>query len=157
MATISHLSGLISTHRVCFVALLEPMLDMTKVESVRMQLQMDHLWVNPLAPGKIWAFWNSSTTITPWHDTPQCSSFEISGIGGSTSYISVVYASCDEIVRRDLWQDVVDLSSRISQPWLIGGTSMRFCIPRRRLGEVPWMLLLLYSFRTLSTQPVCLK
>ena len=55
-------------------------------------------------------------------DTAQSSSFWVCVAPTMQFYFTVVYASTDRLVRRDLWIDLLNFTAAIGDiPWLVGG------------------------------------
>ena len=120
-STLNHLKGMICKFKIPFVALLEPMLAGDKASRIMTKLKMDQVWCNSVADNKIWTFWDNSISVSHYNDTSQVSTFRVKNGLNEEVYLSVVYAACDRTPRRDLWVDMLNLSSGIDQPWLIGG------------------------------------
>ena len=120
-STVNHLNKLIRKHKVSLVCISEPKLLKEKANDIKLQLGMDQIWVNQYSETKLWTFWRDSISVTHMVDTTQSSSFLIKNEDNIAFYFTGIYASCDKIIRRDLWVDLLNFSSSCDLPWVLGG------------------------------------
>ncbi|XP_020704255.2 uncharacterized protein LOC110115380 [Dendrobium catenatum] len=74
------------------------------------------------SPGRIWLKWNTNTvSFKPLFTSSQLVHGMVSTNSNEHFYIFVVYASNNLEERRNLWNDILEISSSISLPWLILG------------------------------------
>ncbi|XP_060202918.1 uncharacterized protein LOC132631354 [Lycium barbarum] len=72
--------------------------------------------------GKIWIFVDAEIQVEIMRDTEQLLSCRFTYLGdGQELVLTVVYASTDRSGRIALWEDLYDMSSHITIPWLVGG------------------------------------
>ncbi|XP_060195363.1 uncharacterized protein LOC132624632 [Lycium barbarum] len=72
--------------------------------------------------GKIWIFVDAEIQVEIMRDTEQLLSCRFTHLGdGQELVLTVVYASTDRSGRIALWEDLYDMSSHITIPWLVGG------------------------------------
>ncbi|XP_060211633.1 uncharacterized protein LOC132639172 [Lycium barbarum] len=72
--------------------------------------------------GKIWIFVDAEIQVEIMRDTEQLLSCRFTHLGdGQELALTVVYASTDRSGRIALWEDLYDMSSHITIPWLVGG------------------------------------
>ncbi|XP_060202667.1 uncharacterized protein LOC132631084 [Lycium barbarum] len=72
--------------------------------------------------GKIWIFVDAEIQVEIMRDTEQLLSCRFTHLGdGQELVLTVVYASTDRNGRIALWEDLYDMSSHITIPWLVGG------------------------------------
>ncbi|XP_060182863.1 uncharacterized protein LOC132612790 [Lycium barbarum] len=72
--------------------------------------------------GKIWIFVDAEIQVEIMRDTEQLLSCRFTHLGdGQELVLTVVYASTDRTGRIALWEDLYDMSSHITIPWLVGG------------------------------------
>ena len=125
--TVNHLNNLVTTHKASLIAVLEPMVDVSKAEEIKRKLNMDSIWVNLDAEAKIWVLWNSSISIQHISDTSQSSTFLVTSSTTKLAYYSFVYGSNDRLLRRDLWVDLINFSANLTMPWVVGGDFNAVC------------------------------
>ncbi|XP_060184825.1 uncharacterized protein LOC132614395 [Lycium barbarum] len=72
--------------------------------------------------GKIWIFVDAEIQVEIMRDTEQLLSCRFTHLGdGQELVLTVVYASTDRSGRIALWEELYDMSSHITVPWLVGG------------------------------------
>ena len=82
---------------------------------------MDGCWANSVS-NKIWIFWDNTINVSHVVDTNQSSTFWVCVNQSVKCFFTVVYASTDRLVRRNLWVDLLNFTaSQDDSPWLVGG------------------------------------
>ncbi|XP_060210833.1 uncharacterized protein LOC132637818 [Lycium barbarum] len=103
-----------------YVALLEPFQHVRHIDMYKLWLNMGTSWHN--VNGKIWIFVDAEIQVEIMRDTEQLLSCRFTHLGdGQELVLTVVYASTDRSGRIALWEDLYDMSSHITIPWLVGG------------------------------------
>ncbi|XP_060202706.1 uncharacterized protein LOC132631120 [Lycium barbarum] len=103
-----------------YVALLEPFQHVRHIDMYKLWLNMGTSWHN--VNGKIWLFVDAEIQVEIMRDTEQLLSCRFTHLGdGQELVLTVVYASTDRSGRIALWEDLYDMSSHITIPWLVGG------------------------------------
>ncbi|XP_060202778.1 uncharacterized protein LOC132631203 [Lycium barbarum] len=103
-----------------YVALLEPFQHVRHIDMYKLWLNMGTTWHN--VNGKIWIFVDAEIQVEIMRDTEKLLSCRFTHLGdGQELVLTVVYASTDRSGRIALWEDLYDMSSHITIPWLVGG------------------------------------
>lgn len=90
---------------------------------------------------KIWFIWNSNFNITVVKDTDQHITCKISHYNTSNSfYLTTVYAKCRSSFRKELWEDMVDFSNSINEPWAILGDFNVITNVEEKIGGSPYRI-----------------
>ncbi|KAG5592791.1 hypothetical protein H5410_043305 [Solanum commersonii] len=98
----------------------EPMVNARKIDRFKRILEHQHCAHN--ISNKIWIFWNNDHQIDILKDKDQHMLLHISKVQPIISFhISVVYAKCDEELRRELWDDLRDIANNVNGPWGVIG------------------------------------
>ena len=117
--TLRRLKNNIRMHGVQFVALSEPKLDVSRVESIRMRLSFDYAIIN--VSEDLWIFYNCPFVCSIVGNSNQHISLSIQHPWLSGPMIfSFVHALCSVEGRRDLWEKLL-ADKPYSLPWCIGG------------------------------------
>ncbi|KAL2526288.1 Uncharacterized protein Adt_11342 [Abeliophyllum distichum] len=87
-------------------------------ESVQLVLDID----SHNESDTIWCFWNLGTTVTLIVNHPQFLHIKVEDPRlARPLFITLVYASCSPVRRRDLWAGLHQISLSVDGPWIIGG------------------------------------
>ncbi|KAM3327342.1 hypothetical protein P3S67_002468 [Capsicum chacoense] len=107
-------------NKVSFVAILDPSVDMSKIDGYRRFLGFQHCVAN--VNGKIWCFWNFLDHTEVVVDHEQHITLNMKEPNANTSvFITAVYAKCSTVERRYLWDSIESMNNNIDGPWCIGG------------------------------------
>lgn len=112
------------THKLDYVCISEPMVNLTSIlvtfwNSIGLQLISCN--VRDGSSPNIWLF---GSTSLPMPSVVHCSSQQITIMAShdnSNCYLSFVYASNSSAQRRILWQELVDVSNSIHDPFMVIG------------------------------------
>lgn len=86
-------------------------------------------------------FWTNDLNITILHDIEQhVTCYANHTNSGSNFHISLVYAKCRTILRRDLWEDLVSISNNSQRPWSIVGYFIVIAEVEEKLGGTLYRL-----------------
>ncbi|KAJ0088691.1 hypothetical protein Patl1_32423 [Pistacia atlantica] len=115
----NRLKSLVKKFGVSIVGILEPFAADDKMSRLAFVLGLPNHFSNAVVDGKIWIFWSDDCDWEVLSMTNQ----SISGIfrcGEENLFISFIYAKCNSIERRDLWQSLELVDSK-EDPWLVVG------------------------------------
>ena len=122
-STVRRLKYLVNVHKPHMVAVLEPMVDVNQGEDLKRSLGFDKFYTNNSGLAKIWVFGKASVqmeAVNVFNQALTVSLFD-SDIG-SMVYVTLVYASCDGVQRRSLWENLFSLAEMDYQcPWFVVG------------------------------------
>lgn len=97
---------------------------------------------------KIWLMWTNDINITILQDKEQHVHIKVDHNSCSSFDLSVVYAKCSEVLRRELWDDLITMAANIHDPWGVIAILTLF-LPKRKKLEVDltgwrkaWILLI---------------
>ena len=97
---------LVKSHQAKFVAICEPKLDVSRIESIRLRLNFDFVLVN--CSGDIWVFYNSPFVCSKvGNSCKHLSLFVQSPLMPGSIIMSFVHAKCSVEERRELWSNLV--------------------------------------------------
>ena len=114
------LKRIINKSNVSIVAIQEPMTDSQKINKLVHYLNFSNAVSN--CNGKIWILWNHNWNVQLVGDSEQILSLSISTDHLHSKHLfSCVYAKCNYIERRPLWDEIIHLSSAGYESWVIGG------------------------------------
>ncbi|XP_027151938.1 uncharacterized protein LOC113751992 [Coffea eugenioides] len=119
-----------------FVAICEPKLDVSRIESIRLRLHFDFVLVN--CSGDIWVFYNSPFVCSMVGNSSQHLSLSVqSPLMPGSIIMSFVHAKCSVEERRELWSNLV-ADKPSSLPWCIGGDFNVIMAPHEKRGGRPF-------------------
>ncbi|EOY34748.1 Uncharacterized protein TCM_042328 [Theobroma cacao] len=107
-------------HKIKILAILEPMVDISKAEFFRRKLGFEKVIVN--SSQKIWLFHSLELHSDIILDHPQCLHVRLTSPWLEKSFFATfVYAKCTRSERTFLWDCLRRLAADIEVPWLVGG------------------------------------
>ncbi|WMV54211.1 hypothetical protein MTR67_047596 [Solanum verrucosum] len=143
---------LVHINRVVYLAILEPLVNKTKIEGYRKFLGFQYCLAN--TNGKIWCFWNHLDQVEVIANEEQHITIKFKDRNGANSrYVSVIYAECTDRDRRDLWDSMENISRSINDPWCVGGDFNDIMDPDEKLGGKPHRANKCFDF--ISTMEAC--
>jgi len=102
-------------HQLSIIAILEPFLDKTHVQSFKNQLAMDQAVSN--CNGKIWLFWNTDIDCVILEEDEQQITCDIRHNELQTNFTyTFVYAKCKDHLRRPLWDRMLHHAAGNNNP-----------------------------------------
>lgn len=115
----------------------------TRVQETNMQMVLnnclpgwgvfDNYSVN--GAGRIWLCWKPTVGIVRCIDIHEQSiTVEVTKSSGTVLIVTMVYASTDGAKRRELWNNLVRLSSGINIPWIVLGDFNSILSSQERVG-----------------------
>ena len=111
------LKKLIKLHDVCFVAIQEPKLLVSKLNVFAKSIGLGYFCFNTLAERNIWILWDEKVQLNVLIEHAQVLTVELTFMNTEVFWISVVYASCDYVLRRSLWDHLIG----VDMPWVVVG------------------------------------
>lgn len=117
---IHRLKHLININKITFAAIIEPFVDMNKIEGYRKFLGFQYCKAN--INGKIWCFWSYFDQFEIIANEEQQLSINFKETAEEKGIvITTVYAKCTSVERRDHWSNFEYLNDIIDGPWCVGG------------------------------------
>ncbi|KAG2411217.1 hypothetical protein I3760_Q020500 [Carya illinoinensis] len=101
------------------IALAEPFLREDKIPTLLGKYNCDSFVTNERHSGKIWLLWNSDISIQWLNGSNQFVSVKVEE-NGFVFILTIVYAKCNPVERKNLWEDLVELSNG-NLPWILCG------------------------------------
>lgn len=118
--SLERLKTLKRQHKFPYMFLQEPKVYSRKIDKFKRRLGYTFCFHN--CSNKIWNFWSKDITIDIIEDREQHVLIHISHQHEPVNFhISVIYAKCEELHRIPLWNELRDISNRISGPWGVVG------------------------------------
>ena len=114
------LKKLIKIHNICLVAILEPKLLPTKLNTLCNSLGFSGFVANLAAEKYIWVLWDHRLKVNMVAAHEQALTMEVSFLGTEVFLVSFIYAKCDHVLRRPLWDHLASLQQS-SFSWMIVG------------------------------------
>ncbi|XP_042942745.1 uncharacterized protein LOC122276921 [Carya illinoinensis] len=113
------LDKLVRKLKLNLIMIAEPFADENRLDMLKNRLKFEHSFSNQCADGKLWVLWGGGLHITVTNFSSQHITISLV-INSQHYFISVVYARCSYLERRELWRslqmDVVE-----DTPWLCLG------------------------------------
>ncbi|XP_077222045.1 uncharacterized protein LOC143855875 [Tasmannia lanceolata] len=132
------LKALSKLHKLNFIVLLEPFLNELEVPKVAELLHFTNYMTNLNESSKIWILWDGSLSMSRVSSNNQALSVEIAHLqSGSEAFMTLIYASCSNVERRNLWSYFRDCSQSFSKAWAVGGDFNALLSPDEKLGGRP--------------------
>ncbi|OIS97414.1 hypothetical protein A4A49_04315 [Nicotiana attenuata] len=133
---IERLKLLKQIHKLSFISVLEPFLD---INTFKIQLSMHQ--VDPNVNDKIWVFWDKEfTTKVLDHDDQQLS-LEMKHVeNGNLFHLTVIYAKCKPVLRRPLWKVLKQKASTCSVPWCVIGDFNVIASVEEMIGGISYQM-----------------
>lgn len=119
MDSINRLKHLITLHKVNILSIIEPLIDKDKISSINLRLQFQNLVSNHRS--KIWIFGDDQVSCSVVNDSKQNLTLLWHHKKLNVEFLfTSVYAKCNKIKRRKLWNSLQHLNPQ-SLPWCVGG------------------------------------
>jgi len=107
-------------HKFNFIALMEPFQNASVINKYRRRLGMPFAKSN--FNGKIWIFVKEGYQVDINLDAEQHITIKVQDtILNKDFFVTLVYAKCDGVQRRALWEDIYQLHNSMGLLWIIGG------------------------------------
>lgn len=117
---IHSLKHLANINNIVFVAVLEPFVDMSKIEGYRKFLGFQYCKAN--VNGKIWCFWKHIDQAVILADNEQHLTINFKDNSDDKGvFITSVYAKCTKVERTSLWDSLEVMNNYIDGPWCVWG------------------------------------
>lgn len=123
-AFLSVLREIIRAHKPVVFALVETHMGGDYADSIASKLNYSgHTRVDAEGfAGGIWVFWKSElVSVGPVQRSNQHLTFEITKVGDTPWYFSVIYANPDPAKKHQLWQTLKNFAESHNKPWLLSG------------------------------------
>ncbi|OIT27625.1 hypothetical protein A4A49_65972, partial [Nicotiana attenuata] len=126
-------------YRFPYMFIQEPMVRAKKIDSFKRKLGYQYCFHN--CSNKIWIFWSSDYNLDILEDREQQVLVHITQNPGPVDFhLSVVYAKCDENLRRVLWDELRATADRIRGPWGVVGDFNVISEPEEKIGGRPFRI-----------------
>lgn len=120
-ATVNSLKQLVQAHNISVVAISEPRVPLSQASNVARKIRLSKVIGNRDNTSKIWLFHSCHLELQVIERHAQYLTVAHIKNNKIISFLTVVYASCDMIIRRDLFDSLMQFSRQVNVPWLIGG------------------------------------
>ena len=110
------LKKLLRIYGVYLASILEPKVEADKIQIFASSIGMSNYVVNSLAEKNIWILWDDRMEVTVLFEHAQAITVEVSFLGSTKVFVSFVYAACDVVLRRPLWDHLLQLSIPVNVP-----------------------------------------
>ncbi|XP_027118540.1 uncharacterized protein [Coffea arabica] len=133
--SLRYLQKICKANALRFVVLLEPMSDTPQLEVVRRFLGFDK--AAAALENKVWVFWCNEMSLCFREMAEQLLHMCINFPSGCSIQLSVVYARCSRVGRRELWAAMEELMGTVRGPWLVAGDFNVISNAEERTGGSP--------------------
>ena len=130
--SLRHIRRTCRSNNIRLLILLEPLANVSHLESVQLFLGFD--FARSFVHNKIWIFWCSDARYSFVEASDQLVHIHLSFPSGSSIIISAVYAKCNRIGRRRLWEALEQFSTSITLPWIAVGDYNVISSAEERIG-----------------------
>lgn len=93
-----------------FVVIIEPQISIFKIYHVAHALGLKNFFDN--SSNKIWLFWNNALNVSILNDFKKIMKVRIN-VHDFLVFRSFVYATCNKVVRREIWNQLLSFSSNL--------------------------------------------
>lgn len=97
------------------------MIDSSEIAAVSHRLGMQNDITNGSEVAKILILWKDNIYLQGITVHEQFITCSLGNSDSPDAYLTFVYAKCDYLLRRSLWQHLYSFSTSTTIPWLIGG------------------------------------
>lgn len=118
--SLERLKTLKNQHKFPYIFLQEPKVNQKNIEKFKRRLGYPCCFYN--CYNKIWIFWSIGYQLDIIEDKEQHVLIHITYLHEPVDFhLFMVYAKCEEALRISLWDDLRDISGRITGPWGVVG------------------------------------
>lgn len=117
---------------ISIIAIQESIIDPTHIFDLITYLKLSNYLYN--INGKIWVLWNHDWNVNIIGNSDQITLYVSSNNFAPSYLFSCVYAKCNYIERRSLWDEIIHTSSFRYESWIIGGDFNITCNQEGRRG-----------------------
>lgn len=104
-STLSRMHKLVYNNSVCFLAIIEPMIDSSRITGFRLSLGFDNACSN--LNGNIWVFWKEPLDCIVIQNLDQCISLKYNhGVIERDFFVTAIYSKYNRIDRLQLWAEL---------------------------------------------------
>ncbi|XP_060195288.1 uncharacterized protein LOC132624540 [Lycium barbarum] len=132
-AATERLKYMIKEYKIPLVALQEPFIKESKIESYKYNLGMHGAYANN--SNKIWIFWGNDIDCSIYCSEDQMVACKVVLNSSQQVFISVVYAKSRTAGREDLWRYMRVIASTINEPWVICGDFNSILSTDEKMGD----------------------
>lgn len=119
--SIGRLKLLIKDHSIVCLALLEPKIHVSKLQSICYKLGFSNCLANSSDMAHIWLMWKDPLDfVLVSNDDQQLTVSQVSNVLPAF-HSTLVYAKCTAAERQSLWFSLCLLHSQLDGPWLVAG------------------------------------
>ncbi|XP_061339719.1 uncharacterized protein LOC133286328 [Gastrolobium bilobum] len=118
------LKSIVVKHKVCMVGLMETRTDRSKCKKLLKKINFDKMIIEEANgfSGGIWVFWDSvRAEVQAIQQTNQYIHMKVTLVDSLSFLCTAVYGSPHEGNRHLMWEDLIQLSSLIHEPWIMAG------------------------------------
>ncbi|XP_027124270.2 uncharacterized protein [Coffea arabica] len=134
--SLRHIRSACRSNDIRLLILLEPLANVSHLDSVQLFLGFD--FAQSFLHNKIWIFWCSDARYSFVEAADQVVHIHVSFPSGSSIFISAVYARCNRIGRRQLWEALEHFSTSVTLPWMaVGDYNVISSVEERIGGSAP--------------------
>ncbi|XP_071933097.1 uncharacterized protein [Coffea arabica] len=130
--SLRHIRCTCRSNDIRLLILLEPLANVSHLESVQLFLGFD--FAQSFVHNKIWIFWCSDARYSFVEAADQVVHIHVSFPSGSSIFILTVYARCNRIGRRQLWEALEQFSTSVTLPWMAVGDYNVISSAEERIG-----------------------
>ncbi|EPS74716.1 hypothetical protein M569_00041, partial [Genlisea aurea] len=113
---------LVRKHSQHLIALAEPMVDASRIDEFRVRLGLVLMLLFLIVLENVGLWWKNCFTVDVLLDDVQCVHLSVSSSNVVFNFlVSFVYAKCSRTNRVALWMNLIDVTSTIQAPWIVGG------------------------------------
>ncbi|KAG2725982.1 hypothetical protein I3760_01G090700 [Carya illinoinensis] len=113
------LRNIIKKFKPNIIALAEPFLREDKITTLLGKYNCNSFVTNERHSGKIWLLWNSEISIQWLNGSNQFVSVKVEA-NRFVFILTIIYAKCNPVERKNLWEDLVEMSNG-NLPWILCG------------------------------------
>ncbi|XP_060202945.1 uncharacterized protein LOC132631385 [Lycium barbarum] len=137
-AATERMKYMIKEYKIPLVALQEPFIKESKIESYKYNLGMHGAYANN--SNKIWIFWGNDIDCSIYCSEDQMVTCKVVLNSSQQVFISVVYDKSRTAGREDLWRYMRVIASTINEPWAICGDFNSILSTDEKMGGRPHSL-----------------
>ncbi|CAM8895925.1 unnamed protein product [Rhodiola kirilowii] len=120
--TIDYLKSIMSLHQIYLCVILEPMITSDQLSNLVRKLKLGNSLHCSSINTHIWLMWNDNVRVTEVCHSSQHITVSVYIVPTEKDILcSFVYGALDDKIRKELWEDLNNVASSCTKPWLIFG------------------------------------
>lgn len=120
--TLAHLKDLVVRYKPSIIVIIEPKINHRRIDQIARSIGFDNYAHGDEINNRIWIMWTAALEVTNFLWRPYQVTVSITTVNSdSMIYYTFVHAPCVFSDQQVVWDEIVNLSSSFSMPWIVAG------------------------------------